>query len=158
MSAEEWLKLALQSPVFAALVVGVFGIVTIKLGLSRFRSERWWEKKAASYAAVIEGLHAMYDSSKAYAHSSLKGYELSDEFSAKLEEANLNGWAEIRKGASIGSFVMTKRAASILGDVIREMDAQSEELPTHEFHNTRRELLSDAIFSMKAEAKRDLGT
>ncbi len=59
MTLEEWVKFALQSNVVAALVVGTFGVLTLWLGLGKFRSEKWWERKAAAYVAVIEALHGM---------------------------------------------------------------------------------------------------
>jgi hypothetical protein len=158
MTAEEWLKVLLSSSVVAALLVGIFGVVTLKLGLKRFRSERWWEKKAAAYASVIEGMHAMYDGAKAWADEANSEYELSEEWNAALREANMKGWAEIRKGASIGSFIMSKNAASILSKLVRELDAQDDKLPTHDFHSVRRNILSDAILQMTVEAKNDLGT
>jgi hypothetical protein len=57
---EEWLKLILQSNVVAALVVGGFGILTLKLGLGKFRSEKWWERKSVAYVTTIEAMHAIY--------------------------------------------------------------------------------------------------
>jgi hypothetical protein len=58
----------------------------------------------------------------------------------------------------MGSFVMSKNAASILGKLVRELDAQDEELPTGDFHSRRRNILSDAILRLTSEAKRDLKT
>jgi hypothetical protein len=151
-------KVILQSPVVAATIVGLFGIASIWVGLGRFRSERWWERKAAAYASVIEGLHAMYDSSKAYEAAANGGYELSDDFEASISEASLKGWAEVRKGASIGSFVMTKRAAYILSDLDQNLERQEQALPTSEFHQTRKEFISNAIIAIQIEAKKDLRT
>jgi hypothetical protein len=158
MTTKEIIQTLLASPVIAACVVGLFTVVSIWMGLRRFRFERWWERKATSYAAAIEGLHAMYDCSKAFADASLKGYELSEIFEEKLVEENLKGWAELRKGSSIGSFVMTQRATEILTKVNRRLEQQKEELPNHEFHSARCDMLSEAIAFMTIEAKKDLGT
>jgi hypothetical protein len=103
-------------------------------------------------------MHAMYDGAKAWADVANSDYELSEEWSETLREENMIGWAEIRKGASIGSFVMSKNAASILSQLVRELDAQDNDLPTFDFHSARRNILSDAILRMTTEAKRDLGT
>lgn len=57
--------LLLNSPVIAAFVgatvAGLFGAGAVWLGLRRFRSEKWWERKAAAYASVIEALHVLED-------------------------------------------------------------------------------------------------
>jgi len=155
----EIIKSLLASPVIAALVVGIFTLASIRLGLGRFRSERWWERKAAAYAAAIEGLHAMYDRCKAEVDAADAGANLSDSWERKLGDASLIGWAEVRKGASIGSFVMTKRAASILNDVIQKIDeANGAGMDFYSENFEKKKFLSDAIIAMKVEAKSDLRT
>jgi hypothetical protein len=154
---EEWLKLILSSNVVAAIVVGLFGLLTLWLGLGKFRSEKWWEKKASAYATAIEALHGMYDLSLARIESIEFSQEISDERLAKLQAANLSGLSEVRRGASIGAFVMSKRAALILSEVLKEFD-KLDAPSSHEFHDTRAGILSDAIHKMTAEAKRDLKT
>jgi hypothetical protein len=157
MTYEEWLKLILQSNVVAAIVVGLFGLVTLRLGLGKFRSEKWWEKKATAYATAIEALHGMYDLSLARVEAIETDQEISDERLTTLQAANLAGLSEVRKGASIGAFVMSKHAASILGEVLKEFD-KIEEPSLHAFHDTRASVLSSAISRMTREAKRDLKT
>ena len=61
MTCEEWAKLVLQSNLLTAIVVGCFGLLTLWLGLRKFRSEKWWERKAVAYASAIEALHGMHD-------------------------------------------------------------------------------------------------
>ena len=157
MTFEDWAKLILQSNVLAAFVVGGFGLLTLWLGLGKFRSEKWWEKKAAAYAAAIDALHGMYDLSLARVEAVESSDDISDERMAVLSAASLAGLAEIRKGASIGSFVMTGRAVLILQEVLREFD--KVEVPSlHEFHDARASILSNAILKLTTEAKRDLKT
>lgn len=157
MSFEDWVKLLLQSNAVAAVIVGLFGLFTLWLGLGKFRSEKWWERKATAYATAIEALHGMFDLSLARVESIEVGEDMSGERLKTLMTANLAGLGEVRKGASIGSFVMTKRAASILKDVLKEFD-KLEAPSNHEFHDTRAGILSDAILKMTIEAKRDLKT
>jgi hypothetical protein len=157
MTYGDWAKLILKSNLLTAFVVGGFGLLTLWLGLRKFRSEKWWEKKATAYATSIDALHGMYDLSLAYVEAIEDDQEISDERLATLQAANLSGLSEVRKGASIGSFIMTERAASILSGVLKEfdkLDAQSK----HEFHDTRAVILSDAIRDMTIEAKKDLRT
>jgi hypothetical protein len=157
----EIIKDILQSPVIAAGVVGLFTLLSIRLGLSRFRSERWWERKAEAYAAVIEQLHAMYEFSKAHIEAFEGEYEFNnfpENWRKRIIKENNEGWAGIRKAASIGSFVMTKRAASTLTDLIASHDKISVDGPEHEYHQARLALLNEAIIALKVEAKNDLRT
>ena len=45
MTFEDWAKFVLQSNVVAAVVVGLFGVLTLKLGIGKFASEKWWERE-----------------------------------------------------------------------------------------------------------------
>ena len=42
----ETAKFNLQSNVIVAVVVGLFGLLTLKLGIRKFDSEKWWERRA----------------------------------------------------------------------------------------------------------------
>jgi hypothetical protein len=158
MTIEDWAKLILQSNVVAAVIVGLFGLLTLKLGIAKFASEKWWERKAAAYASVIEGLHSMYDCSRDFREAFEKNRELDDEYAEKIIAASVAGYAEIRRGENIGSFLMTKRAGKILSAVRRNIDDANSELPNQQYHEERMGLLFDAIIQMTMEAKRDLKT
>jgi len=110
MTFEDWVRLVLQSNLLAAFVVGGFGLLTLRLGLGKFRSEKWWERKAVAYASAIEALHGMHD----LAHIRMEAEELSEDIPAdrlrSLAAISQAGLSEIRRGANIGSFVMSKRS------------------------------------------------
>lgn len=107
-------KVRLQSNVVAALVVGAFGVVTLKLGLGKFRSEKWWERKSAAYIALIEALHATEAYAKAVIAESGGEFEFSDEAKVSLHDASLAGENEIRKFNTIGALVLSQKASMIL--------------------------------------------
>lgn len=157
MTFEDWAKLLLQSNLLTAFVVGGFGLLTLWLGLRKFRSEKWWEKKAAAYAATIEALHGMLDLAMARIESQEMGQEISDERLTVLSAANLAGLAEIRKGANIGSFVMSESAATILQKALDDFD-RVEASTSDEFYDMRAAILSKAISQLTSEAKKDLRT
>jgi hypothetical protein len=157
MTWPEVLKLVLNSTVVSALIVGLFGVMTIKLGLGKFRSERWWEKKAASYAEVIEALHAMYDRSLFVLQQAKSEFALHGDTAAEIQKNSDQALAKVRRGAAIGSFVMTTRAVEILNDMFGEL----ERIPAGDEanqHTTRAQSIERAIAAMTAEARKDLGT
>ena len=97
MTFEDWAKLVLQSNLLAALVVGCFGLLTLRLGLGKFRSEKWWEKKASAYASVIEGLHGMYDLSLAQVESIEVDQEISEDRLSCFELQTWLDWLKFAK-------------------------------------------------------------
>jgi hypothetical protein len=154
---EEWVKLILQSNLLTAIIVGFFGLLTLWLGLRKFRSEKWWERKAAAYASAIEALHGMHDLANARMEAEEMREDLPAERLSSLLAVSQAGLSEIRKGANIGSFIMSKRSAMILKDVLNDFDKM--QAPTsYEFYDTRAAILSGAITQLTAEAKRDLRT
>jgi hypothetical protein len=159
MTFEDWAKFVLQSNVVAAVVVGLFGVLTLKLGIGKFASEKWWERRAAAYAAVIEGLHGVHAFHAKFVDSLEKRYELSERYLSHLDEKSTSGLDEIRKGANIGSFVMSKRAGLILKGALEKLDGVSfTQNDPLSYHETKAAILDDAIIAMTLEAKRDLGT
>jgi hypothetical protein len=157
MTWEEWAKLVLQSNLLAAIVVGCFGLLTLWLGLRKFRSEKWWERKAVAYASAIEALHGMHDLANARIEAEEMSEDIPAERLASLAAVSQAGLSEIRKGANIGSFVMSKRSAMILKDVLGDFDKM--QAPTsYEFYDKRAAIPSGAIMELTVEAKKDLRT
>jgi hypothetical protein len=159
MTAKEFLQALLGSPVIAAIMVGLFTVISLRMGLKRFRSERWWERKAEAYTTVMGHLQAMYEFSKAHMEAFEGEYSFSqieERWRTAIVSENNEGWAGIRKWSNIGSFVMTKRSASILSELIRKMNELPVDGPDDEYHAARLALLFDAIIAMKVEAKADL--
>jgi hypothetical protein len=142
-----------ETLVVSAFTAVIVGPISAWISLRRFRSEKWWERKATSYAAAIEALHGMYD--YAAAHADPSG-ELHPDREKRLAAASVSGRLELSKSASIGSFVMTRTAASIAKDVLTALDQVSRDQPDVEFYAECAALLTKAIESMTAEAKRDL--
>jgi hypothetical protein len=158
LSFEDWLKLILQSNVVAAVIVGLFGLLTLKLGIAKFASEKWWERKAASYASALDGLHKMYDCARDFREAFEKNQELDEAYVEKIVSDSSAGYAEMRRGENIGSFLMTKRAGMILSQLRRGLDETQQGVPSQKYHDYRMGLLYEAIIAMTVEAKRDLKT
>lgn len=157
MTVEDWVKLILQSNVVAAVVVGIFGLVTLKMGIAKYASEKWWERRASSYATVIDGLHSMHKAYSAWAEAHETRQELDNDYAEELSRANSAGFEEMQRGETIGAFLMSKRAA----DILRQLRAGIEADGTFAFGEVFRKragLVHDAIIAMMVEAKRDLKT
>lgn len=158
MTWEDWFKLLLQSNVVAAVIVGIFGLVTLRLGIAKFASEKWWERKAESYASVIEGLHKMHRCYSTLGEAAERGYEYQEDFVAELNEGCSSGYAKMQRGENIGSFLMTKEAVKILTRLRLALDDLDDPMDPIDQNFERAKLVTDAIIAMTAEAKNDLKT
>lgn len=157
MSAEDWTRAILQSPVVAAVVVGVFSIFTVFLPLSRFRSERWWERKAAAYTEIIECLHTLTEYYAAAILSEENHFKENLERHVKMFEEQKTAREKLRKAANIGAFVITKRAAYTLLDLLHHLDAIKAGSMLEHFKQGQA-LVDQAIIDLKVEARDDLKT
>ena len=72
--------------------------VTVHYALKRFHSEKWWERKAEAYGAILEALHHVRNHADTNIAFLERGKELpeagEEELTQKLEDA----MAELRSG------------------------------------------------------------
>jgi hypothetical protein len=148
----------LSSPVIAATIAGAFGLCAVMLGLWRYRSERWWERKAAVYAEIIEAIHTIEDAHSEWMEALEKSVHLPGERLEKLRIAERDAHAEIRKYANQGGFVITTRAAKSLDEFSRVLGEERRNRNEYEYYNDRAVAAAAALSTIKLEAKVDLKT
>ncbi|MDR4520932.1 MAG: hypothetical protein R3E36_10105 [Nitrosomonas sp.] len=78
----------------AIAVVGAF--LAAHLATRRFRSEKWWERKAAAYSELVEALHHMKWYSSEHIDAAMENRWLAkedkDEYWKQYKEARRNVW------------------------------------------------------------------
>lgn len=159
MTTEEVLKLILQSNVVAAVVVGGFSLLALWLGLGRFRSERWWEKKAQSYSTILEGLHAIELYSKRRLDVLESGGTLNATYEKNIQQDAMSGRAEIRKAASQGHFIISIQASRHLQWALAQFDElDPREMPDDDLYRAEITIANEAVSLIREEAKKDLRT
>jgi hypothetical protein len=100
------------------LVSGITGIlvalVTTRLALRRFYSERWWERKLQAYSTILESLYDMKRYSEEAIDAFESGRELSDDWKTQLHAQYSRGRNEIDKATAIGAFGISDGASRYL--------------------------------------------
>jgi len=122
----------LPSQLILAILPGLLtavaaSIITVRLSLRRFYSERWWEKKAAAYTEIIDSLYSM----KTY----IEGLRDAEEFGRELPQAEreelrgraAEGRGRINRAAAIGAFTISHEAADSLTRLGAELERQLPE-------------------------------
>lgn len=79
----------------AAIVAGAFSLIggafwsylTVYFALRRFRSERWWDRKADAYSRIIESLHHMTVYCEMELREQATGVPPSEEYQKERSEA-----------------------------------------------------------------------
>ena len=98
------------SIVTGIIIAAASSWITVQLSLSKFRTERWWEKKVTAYEKIIAALH----DSKVYLEKNLEAIEerreISEERKIELQKQAQSAYKEISKAIDIGSFVLSDTA------------------------------------------------
>lgn len=148
----------LTSPVLAALVAGLLGIAAVWLGLWRYRSEKWWERRASAYADLIESLHIIEDVHDEEIDAIEKAVHLPIERLEVLRIAERDAWARVRKYANQGGFVITIEAAAALDELKAVLGTPQMNDNRYAYYEKRALAASNAIAAIKQQARIDLKT
>lgn len=139
-----------------ALVVGVVtALVTVRLALSRFRQERWWERKAQAYADLFEALFNVQWHAKRQIEAIEEGAHFVEGYMEGLSERASAGYLSIRKLAAIGPFLFSAETANRLAALEKSLDRPSREDP-HDEYSDALDAVTAAQGDLRAMAHRDL--
>jgi hypothetical protein len=137
----------------------VTSLVSVRLALRRFYSEKWWERKSASYIAIIESLHHLREHADTHLTFEMKDLKLPTEGAELLERNLKQAMADLRKHRDIGSFVISEEAMSILNSLFAELDKSVEigRLKSYvEYLDYRVGAIDETLGQLRGVAKRDL--
>ncbi len=135
----------------AAISVGG-AFLAAHLAMKKFRSEKWWEKKAAAYAELVEALHTM----KWRASEHLERIISEEEKSGMREEFELarrNIWRIADGSGFFISDEVTKAVDEMEQELIKAKNAESE----FEYLNEEYAAINKCLLRIKEIGKTDLG-
>jgi len=150
------LRSALVAFVPSAATGVITALVAVRLALSRFRKERWWERKEEAYSAIFLALFHL----KSYAGSALdrieSGGTLSDEHMKELAARSAAGHDEIGKAVAMGNFVLSAEAVARLEKLEGALDDPHYSEDLHEEISADLRAVTSAIQDLRSLAKHDL--
>jgi hypothetical protein len=113
------------------LISGVFGAwIAMFFGLRRFYSEKWWEKRAATFIELTDGIYQLkvlqeyYSELKLYRREGPEEYpefvELNDEQLREMRLEAARARSLIKKFSHVGQLLITDGASQLLRDYLNE--------------------------------------
>lgn len=84
--------------------------LTFYLSLTKFRTERWWERKADAYLKIIDALHRSKALTENYLEAQEEGRVVSKEEDKKLTEDSKKAHKEINMAIEIGALLLSNEA------------------------------------------------
>ena len=150
-------------PAFAVGLAVAYGTAqfTARHALRGFRSQRWWERKADAYTAVIEALHGMKRYSEYWWQ--VKTGEISargDEYEERLRGQHRIARDEIDKALDVGSFLFSHEACGALATMQQGIegaeDAERRSRDSFEYAEGCGEAAKACLAVLPALARKDL--
>lgn len=162
-----------MSTLLATIASGLFiavitSLLTVWLALRRFRSEKWWERKAELYSKLIEALYDMH----CYSRDWLDDYEVGHEHEspeqkqkrkARLDERlarHQRAQEEVQKIAVIGSFVVSDAVAADITRMRKEYAAAMATFNHADIYDVVGDCMKaveECLARVRDHAKEDLG-
>ncbi len=142
---------------FTGIVVAVSSaLLTVRLALRRFYSEKWWERKAEAYSAILEALHHVRNYTDHNLDALKRGMNLPPDGDKELTNKLQNAMAELRKRSDIGSFVISNEAVETMNIFMQELtdSTKSKNLDAHLL--MKMEAVNKCLDSMRTIARNDL--
>jgi hypothetical protein len=145
-----------------ALVTIGIAIVSVKLALGRFRSERWWERKAEAYSKIVEALHTVVEYNSLMVEVGSGTHISEEEQEVRRKEAR-TAYLEVKKATGMGAYIISNDASLRLKQLGKQLDKQRQSLeeiekkPWVEVSEDSRKIYEDALVKIRDLAKKDLG-
>src|SRR6266481_7061200 len=150
-------------------VAAVTSILTVRLALWRFHSEKWWERKAELYSRLMEALFDMHSYNRQWL-ADMEEY-MSDPSAAQTEKRKKHLeslWSrhqkaadEVQKIVVIGAFIVSDAIADDLMQLRNANDAAMAEFSdTHDPQEAAEKsfkAIEDCLPRVREHAKEDLG-
>ena len=142
--------------VIAIVASIITAIITARLALRRFYSEKWWEKKAEAYSAIIESLHHMKRYYDEELHAAMAGREVPEDREKVLVEESRKAHDELKKRIDIGQFVLSEEAVVELAAFEKALKNATNTQIWSEYIIASRDAIDDTLQRMRSIARADL--
>ncbi len=109
----------LASAIFVSVVTAV---LTVRLALRRFYSEKWWERRSDAYSEIIRALHHVREHADTNLQFALRDKDLPEEGDARLTKEMQEAIGQLRLHRDLGVFVICDEAVDLLNVLFKELD------------------------------------
>ncbi len=131
--------------------------LTVHLSLRRFRTERWWDRKAETYSKVVEALYQSRRWTDRHLSEVYGEHEMTEEHKKELLAAAQAASLEIERVSTVGAFLLSEKAMSRLAQYKKDEKHASNTMSWGEHLERDWEAVSTCLTDIIEIAKEDLG-
>lgn len=139
-------------------IAGVTSWITVQLSLQKFRSEKWWERKADAYTKLLDALHKSKKFSDEHLEAEYKAKEVSDDRDKELRILAKESREELLRAVDVGAFLLCDEAVKVLKDYEREVEKLSEYETWYEYIDADNTINHRTLKNLIPIARKDLNT
>jgi len=149
------------SQVIAGLVSAVFvsvvtAVLTVRLALRRFYSEKSWERRSAAYSEIIKALHHLREHADTNLQFTLIAKDIPEEGDARLTKEMEAAIAQLRLHRDLGTFVICDEAVDLLNALFKELDDSTKTNWWQEHLELKVMAVDKCLKEMRRVARREL--
>lgn len=132
--------------------------LTMWVGGRQFRSQRWWDRKADAYIAIIDAFHDLLDEDEAYWEAAInRDSTPPKEEATALRVKAAAAEAKIERQRRLASFLIDDRADRALRTMKSELVAANQTNDWNEYREHASAALWKGFDALKIVAAEDLG-
>jgi len=141
-----------------ALVVSVTtAIITVRLSLSQFHSQRWWEKRAEAYSQIMEQLSYLIYYHQEWIDEDLGLSKMSGDKKLELQKRYNKIREDLTRVAAMGSYIVSANTSAAVEDLLKEFNKTDNEPDFGNMLGNRYTAVQKCIGIVRDDAKNSLG-
>ena len=122
MTVKDWVQIGIT---LLAMIVGP--LFAVHLSLRQFHSQKWWERRADSYASLMEKLAVLKYAIRLWYEDAIHSLELSQEKKEDLGAKYRIAVEQLEQSAVAASFLISDGALAAINSMIRALETRGSD-------------------------------
>lgn len=138
------------------IIAIVSSIITTKIALNKFYSEKWWARKEQAYIEIIDALYDLIQFCEIKKEDYGDGTNIHPDKMKEITQKYTEGYWKIKKSTDIGSFVISEEAKTVLKNLRDKPKLDWNTNPSFEIFEADFNSYQEALERIVAVSKKDL--
>lgn len=151
-----YLDFLLKNIVPALVIAILTSIITVRLSIKQFYTQKWWEKKADTYSKIIEELSYLQFYFGELFDEGIQIKHISEEEREDLYKRHKNSKQLIFKSFASGAYIISNKSIKALERLIKALEEEKTNCHFTDNYDRWYGATKECIQEIREEAKRDL--
>ena len=138
------------------LISVITSYLTAKFAISKFYTEKWWERKEQAYTEIINALYDMVQFYQVFKEDYGQDDFISQERSLELHQRHSEGFRRVRRATDLATLYMSDDASKLLKKLRERAGLHEQTNPMWDVYEDEYNSHSNALDKLIMIAKKDL--